>query len=420
MLIVADNVSARFGGEAFLPLHYFTRLRARGIAVWLVTHARVRDELQQAFPDAAEHMHFVADSALDVNLYRMSRRLPRQVALATTGIVIQTETQLRQRRLVRDLVRRLAIDVVHQPIPVSPRTPSAIWRVGAPVVMGPMNGGMTFPPAFRDREPWSDRIALRIGRGAANLANRLVPGKRAATLLLVANARTRAALPSTLSRIPVEELVENGVDFSRFSVSVGVSIADLRLSATRDPRELRAAFVGRLVDWKGVDILIDALAHFPAESPRPILLDIYGDGPMRPKLEAQVRRLGLTERVRFHGFVPQEEIPGHLGRAHVLVLPSLYECGGAVVLEAMALGLPVIATRWGGPADYLDDQTGILVEPTSRASMTADIAGALLRLARTPELGPTLGRAARLKAESYDWERKLDRILDVYRRCIAA
>jgi glycosyltransferase involved in cell wall biosynthesis len=409
ILIVADNASARFGGEAFLPLHYFTRLRARGVATWLVTHARVRDELLQALPEAAGHMHFVKDSALDVALFRASRPLPRQVALATTGAVVQTETQLRQRHLVRALVRQLGIDVVHQPIPVSPRTPSAMWNVGAPVVIGPMNGGMTFPPAFRDREPWSDRLALTLGRGAASLANRLLPGKRGASLLLVANARTRLALPAALAGVPVEELVENGVDLKRFRAP------ERARGGPEDPTRLRAAFVGRLVDWKAVDILIDAIDRCRSGAARPVVLDIFGDGPMRAGLEAQAGRLGLGDRVRFHGFVPQDEIPRHLQRAEVLVLPSLYECGGAVVLEAMALGLPVVATRWGGPADYLDDETGILVEPTSRASMVADIAGALRRLAAEPQLGLALGRAARLKAERYDWELKVDRMLSIYR-----
>ena len=405
ILIVADNASARFGGEAFLPLHYFTRLRARGVPVWLVTHARVRDELLQALPEAAGHMHFVKDSALDVALFRVSGRLPRQVALATTGAVVQTETQLRQRHLVRALVRQLGIDVVHQPIPVSPRTPSAMWNVGAPVVIGPMNGGMTFPPAFRDREPWSDRLALTAGRAAASLANRLLPGKRGASVLLVANARTRLALPAALAGVPVEELVENGVDLTRFRARGG----------PEDPSRLRAAFVGRLVDWKAVDILIDAIDRCRSTAAaRPVDLEVFGDGPMRAELEAQVGRLGLGDRVRFHGFVPQDEIPRHLQRAEVLVLPSLYECGGAVVLEAMALGLPVVATRWGGPADYLDDETGILIEPTSRESMVADIAGALRRLAAEPQLGLALGRAARLKAESYDWELKVDRMLGIY------
>jgi glycosyltransferase involved in cell wall biosynthesis len=408
ILIVADNASARFGGEAFLPLHYFTRLRARGVPVWLVTHARVRDELLHALPEAAGHMHFVKDSALDVALFRVSGRLPRQVALATTGAVVQTETQLRQRHLVRALVRQLGIDVVHQPIPVSPRTPSAMWNVGAPVVIGPMNGGMTFPPAFRDREPWSDRLALTVGRGAASLANRLLPGKRGASLLLVANARTRLALPAALAGVPVEELVENGVDLKRFRAS------DSARGGPVDPSRLRAAFVGRLVDWKAVDILIDAIDRCRAGAARAVDLEVFGDGPMRTGLEAQVARLGLGDRVRFHGFVPQDEMPRHLQRAEVLVLPSLYECGGAVVLEAMALGLPVVATRWGGPADYLDDETGILIEPTSRESMVADIAGALRRLAAEPELGLALGRAARLKAESYDWELKVDRMLAIY------
>ena len=68
----------------------------------------------------------------------------------------------------------------------------------------------------------------------------------------------------------------------------------------------------------------------------------------------------------FHGFVSAGAMCRLLAGFDALVLPSLYECGGAVVLEAMAMGLPVIATKWGGPTDYLDEKTGILIEPTGR------------------------------------------------------
>jgi glycosyltransferase involved in cell wall biosynthesis len=97
-------------------------------------------------------------------------------------------------------------------------------------------------------------------------------------------------------------------------------------------------------------------------------------------------------------------------------MPSLLDCGGAVVLEAMAMGLPVIATRWGGPADYVDETTGILVAPIAPSALVEGFANAIVKLARSPELRAQMGVAARSRVlERYDWERKIDRILSIYR-----
>jgi glycosyltransferase involved in cell wall biosynthesis len=87
------------------------------------------------------------------------------------------------------------------------------------------------------------------------------------------------------------------------------------------------------------------------------------------------------------------------------------------VLEAMAMGLPVIATKWGGPADYLDEKTGILIEPTGRESFINEIAEAMIKLAQSPELRHQLGQAARTRAVAeFDWEKKIDVIMEVYAR----
>jgi glycosyltransferase involved in cell wall biosynthesis len=87
----------------------------------------------------------------------------------------------------------------------------------------------------------------------------------------------------------------------------------------------------------------------------------------------------------------------------------------------MAMEVPVIATAWGGPLDYLDPSCGILIEPTSQHAFVDDLALALIRLATHPQDRRAMGRAGRLKViRDFDWETKVDQMLDHYRSCMAA
>src|SRR3984885_6018919 len=179
VLIVSEHASARFGGEAALPLHYFRVLRRRGYNVWLITHARTREELSQAFP-GEQRIVYVEDTRLHILMWRLGKRLPGQIAYFTVGFVSRFAAQLEQRKLVRSLVAEHGIDVIHQPMPVSPREPSLMCGFGVPVVIGPMNGGMEYPPAFARSRGLIERCLLRAGRLASWGLNRLLPGKRAA------------------------------------------------------------------------------------------------------------------------------------------------------------------------------------------------------------------------------------------------
>ena len=227
-------------------------------------------------------------------------------------------------------------------------------------------------------------------------------------MLLVANERTQQALPAGY-RGRIITLVENGVDLELWK----------KPQRTLRDGPIRFIFSGRLVDFKGIDFLLQAMRLVIDQIPA--RLDLIGDGPMRAEWEALARKLGLRQRVTFHGWIDQDKSPPYLANADVFVLPSLYECGGAVILEAMAMELPVIATDWGGPADYLDPSCGILVPPRSRKDFPADLAAAMLKLARDPELRRKMGQAGRQKVEQhFDWERKIDRMLEVHRQAIAS
>jgi len=108
-----------------------------------------------------------------------------------------------------------------------------------------------------------------------------------------------------------------------------------------------------------------------------------------------------------------------LGNADGLVLPSLLECGGAVVLEAMALGKPVIATAWGGPLDYLDDSCGVLVPPSGVDELIDGLAAAMVRLASSVDDRMLMGRNGQAKVKKlFDWDVKVDRMIDIYRAAL--
>src|SRR6185369_10132004 len=107
-------------------------------------------------------------------------------------------------------------------------------------------------------------------------------------------------------------------------------------TSERDPGPVRFLFMGRMVDWKSVDILLHAMARLRGGA-RPVHLDLLGDGPERSALERLAARLGVADSLTFHGFRPQAECAERLALCDALLLPSVYECGGAVVLEAMAM-----------------------------------------------------------------------------------
>jgi len=207
------------------------------------------------------------------------------------------------------------------------------------------------------------------------------------------------------------ELVENGVDFS-----VWRSDSSLSKAAAG---QVHFIFLGRSIDLKAVGLLQEAFAAVVAQTDA--VLEIIGDGDIRGELEAQTAPLGIDSSVVFSGWLSQEECTIKLQQADALVLPSLREGGGAVVREAIAVGLPVIATNWGGSADYLNSSCGILVEPASKEGFVKGLTEAMLKLTQSPELRQSMGcaRPERVR-QHFDWERKVDRIFEIYQQKIDA
>jgi len=407
IIIIADNASNLFGGEALIPLNLFRLLRARNMDVKLIVHARNRTELTRQFPSDLDRLFFVEDTFIHKGLFRFGALLPRRLAESTTGFLIHLTTQLSQRRVLHEIKQRSGIDIIHVPTPVSPKIPSLVWNIDAAVVMGPLNGGMEYPIAFRQQQRFVSRMAMSFARWLASFANMIIPGKRYADVVLVANRRTREAVPRGIKG-EIVHLVENGVDFS---------VWHKKIAEKEQDGTIRFIFIGRLIDWKAVDIVLEAMHRLRVR--QRIVFEVVGDGAMLERWRSLADALGLGSAVQFSGWMSQQHCALRLQQADVFVLPSLFECGGAVVLEAMATGLPVIATAWGGPVDYLDASCGILVEPSSRESLIAGFVDGMEALANSPELRARLGQAGHARARQYfDWDRKIDQLISIYEKAL--
>lgn len=170
--------------------------------------------------------------------------------------------------------------------------------------------------------------------------------------------------------------------------------------------------MGRLVDWKCVDIAIEAVANLGSN----VSVTIVGDGPDRKKLEALAEKNQLSN-IQFTGLIPHKEVNNFYDNADIFILPSIRECGGAVVLEAMSRGLAVIATDWGGPADYITPSTGFLIAPQSREYMVTEFSNAIKTLAENPSLREKVGIAAIQRIEQHFlWNKKIEQIIAYYRQ----
>jgi glycosyltransferase involved in cell wall biosynthesis len=251
--------------------------------------------------------------------------------------------------------------------------------------------------------PWRTRIYLALERLAARWCDRLV----------------------VLTDRGADEHLAHGIGRPGQFVTVpsGVPVARLRaLAPARDEARARlglpaGAFVvvglGRLVPIKGFDVLVESMAAVLAEVPEAHLL-LVGGGPLRGALAAQAGALGVSARVTLAGAT--RDVVTALAAADVLAAPSRNEGMGRAIVEAMALGVPPVATAVGGiPAVVGDGESGCLVPPGDAAAL----ARALVALGRDPARRARLGAAARCRAELFSTEEAARRLLALYAAALA-
>ncbi len=308
------------------------------------------------------------------------------------------------RRFRDDLVAG-GFDVVHRISPISPDHASVLAlrmkRLKTPLVVGPLNGGLAWPPGYGDvRRAESEWMSYLRG------LVRLVPGltavrSRANALLLGSRdmlARNPAAFEPQTIYMP-----ENGIDARRFSAT--------RTRKAKLP--LHIVYVGRLVAYKGPDIVLEAAAPLLADGRA--TLRIVGGGPMRDALEARTASLAVSHAVTFAGDLDHTQVQRELVEADLLCFPSIREFGGAVVMEAMYMGAVPVVVDYGGPPEYIDADTGFALPLGTRGEITAALGTRLEEIACDPARLHAMSLRAQQRARVlFDWRSKAAMIERIY------
>ncbi len=203
-------------------------------------------------------------------------------------------------------------------------------------------------------------------------------------------------------------VIPNGVDYTFFSaVPPQSQIKALQHELGLDPFDTVLVTTSRLVHKNAVGDIIDAVTYLPES----VKLVILGTGPLQKFLMEKVRLLGLNDRVKFVGYVPHRELPLYLHTSHIFIRPSLSEGFGVSFVEAMAAGLPVIATPVGGIPDFLfDTKTGLFCEVENPKS----IAEKVEVLMNNKDVREAITKNAReMVKEKYGWDLVAGEVKDI-------
>ena len=321
--------------------------------------------------------------------------------------------QIQAFRVAKQIAKRVAIDLFHQINFSNDWMPSFIGAILPwPFIWGPIGGGQFTPISFAKEFSLRNRL-LEKARVLFQAAWRLTWFRsrctRRAKAILVCNNETRAKLPTDPERIfyfPVNGISENEIN--------------ARAEHGKRKRLFKILYAGRLDPIKGIDLGIKAFNEFIKDNPDSEFR-IIGHGPEEKRLKALAHRLNLDVRTKFIPWMSHADLLFEMMRSDVFLFPSIRDGGGAVVVEAMASGIPVICLNAGGPGAIVQKEWGIKIDPNNPQEVISGIAEALRFLYKNPHKREAMGKRGQEKAkEFYLWNEHGNRLHNIYKNVLKA
>jgi glycosyltransferase involved in cell wall biosynthesis len=313
-------------------------------------------------------------------------------------------------RLAAEQHARRPFALVHHVSFCGYREPGCCWRLGVPFVWGPVGGTRPFPLRFLRELDFRGGVRELL-RNVANdcqlrFARHWKRALRAAESVMAANEEV------------ADDVARHGGVRPRVMLETGVGEVRRTPRPPRDPREpLKVLWSGRLRSWKGLPLLLRALAALPVDCR--YTLRVLGQGMSQERWERLAERLGIDGNIEWAGWPGYREQLPHYDWADVFAFTSLRDTSGTGLLEALAAGAPIVGIDHQGVADVMSDNCAMRVPATSAAAATAGFRDAIARLAGDPHELARLSRGALLRAADYQWDRQWDVMREIYNQALA-
>ncbi len=409
VLLAAYQCAEGGGSVSQIGWEWFSRLSKKA-RVTLITHVRNRSALEKSgVTQENSDIIFIDTEWLAAPLWKIANKLfPNSehavFLLAQADFFIYDF--LAKRAAKKRLQTGTKFDIVQVVTPVSPSAPTTLYKLGIPLIVGPLNGGLespkNFPELMKADSAWLYPIK-KLGR----IFDFFIGSTRRAALILTATESTLKTFPEKY-RAKCRAMIENGVDLDLFEPTVWQTFP-----AGSKNKPLKILFVGRLIPAKAVSLLLEAVKKVSGEFA--VELEIIGDGPMREEWEKMSRELNLDGIVNFLGNKSLSHIAAAMKKCHVFCLPSVRESGGAVLLEAMAAARPLVAVAYGGPKEIVDEKIGTPIAADGREAVINSLAAAFRDVIANPEKWQQRGIEGRRRAENfYGWSAKINDALKIY------
>ncbi|NES24377.1 MAG: glycosyltransferase family 4 protein [Symploca sp. SIO3E6] len=421
VLLIINECNPEWASVPLEGYRYYESI-SKLVDTTLVTHERNQSALEKIHGD--RDITYIAESKLLKQYYKIAKRLStiKKKTIWPLRHVLTYPLYGEFNHLVystfKHRILRGDYDIVHALTPMMPRYPVKVVKAcqNQPFILGPVNGGVPFPKSFREvalQEFSYFNFMRMVGRF-------IIPGYRRtyqeADHILAGSTYTLNFLGEVfnLENQRIELFYENGISNSFIKKEQEAG------EAKSQPNKLvKLLFVGRLVPYKGADMLIEAVNQLEGSIQEKISLTIVGDGSERNTLEQQVQQANLGEIVNFTGWVPQQETIKYYSSADIFCFPSIREFGGAVVLEAMASGLPCIVVNNGGIGEYVTEETGFSINPVARDFVIQELKKCIEKLVENQALRQNMSRQAIKRAMEFTWDVKAQKIVDTYRKASA-
>jgi len=387
LLISAYACAPNRGSEHGVGWSWTTEARRQGHEVWALVSPAHRNAIQAASQKdeipAGIHWFFPEvkgwplEPATEPKWERTYNMIWQRAALPIA-------------RRLNDSVR---FDSIHHLTWGSVRAPTFLGSLGPPLIVGPTGGGETSPASLRDGFGFRGRV-LETLRDLSNSTITINPivrgGLDHAAVIFARTADTKNLLSSRQQ--------ERTIVFGELGIRKE-QIAAPRVRRQTSPRLL---YAGRLLYWKGVHIAVQAFAELLAKIPD-ARFTIVGTGPEEGRLKADAKAREISDSINFISWLPQNELFELYDSHDLLLFPSLHDSGGAVVLEALSHGMPVLCLDLGGPKEMVTPDSGIIIKTTAlnTAQVASSIANELHKALSSPASLADLSRGAVSRASDF-------------------